>query len=90
MKHPSALGWFLLAMGAGAGLHFIPNLEKHDSVKTIPLGNKPWCLALNPAGTLAYVSNYGDGTISVVDVEAARVIGTIPIDKDPNGVAFRK
>ena len=37
--------------------------------------------------TLAYISNQGDNTISVIDTKQQKVIDTIPVDKAPVGIA---
>jgi PQQ-dependent catabolism-associated beta-propeller protein len=42
--------------------------------------------AQGPSGPLAYVSNERDGTISVIDTGADRVVGTINVGARPRGV----
>lgn len=53
----------------------------------IPVGSLPSGLALNPAGTLAYVANQGSGTIGVVNLSTNSQIAAIPISGYPLDVA---
>jgi YVTN family beta-propeller protein len=60
-------------------------------VTSIAVGNSPSGVAVNPAGTRAYVANKDDGTVSVIDVSSNTVLpapeGTIAVGADPWGVA---
>ena len=56
-------------------------------IKTIKVGNLPGGLAVNPAGTFAYVANKDDGTVSVIDVSTNTVVRTVMVGPDPWGVA---
>jgi DNA-binding beta-propeller fold protein YncE len=57
--------------------------EGRDQVElAIPVGREPVSVVLNNAETRAYVSNLGDGTISVLDVtphDTATVVGSVRI-----------
>lgn len=48
-------------------------------VDTINVGDRPYVLSPNPAGTKLYVANYGGKSISVIDLPANVVTNTIPI-----------
>src|SRR5262249_4934641 len=48
----------------------------------------PHGVALTSSGALAYVANYGSGSVSVVDIEAGRVIRRVPTGGKPLGVAM--
>jgi YVTN family beta-propeller protein len=74
----------------GMALQVIPDLQNHDGNMIIPIGKSPWGLALNGDGTVAFASNYADDTLSIIDLNALKVVQTMKIAKDPNGVAFRK
>ena len=57
---------------------------------TIPVGSGPTAVAVSPDGSLAYVTNIGDGTVSVISIGAItspptpwRPIGSAP----PHGLA---
>jgi YVTN family beta-propeller protein len=48
-------------------------------VDTISVGDQPFELVTNPAGTKLYVANFNDRSISVIDLPANTVANTIPI-----------
>jgi YVTN family beta-propeller protein len=56
---------------------------------TISVGSEPIGVAVNPAGTRVYVTNFNDGTISVIDTTTVpdTVIETVPVGTQPFGVA---
>jgi YVTN family beta-propeller protein len=57
-------------------------------VATVPVGSFPGGVAVNPAGTLAYVANQDDGTVSVIRTSDNTVVGgPIPVGVQPWGVA---
>ncbi len=37
---------------------------------------------------VAYVTNYGDGTVSLINIATGMVSGTVPVDTHPYGVAI--
>ena len=45
-------------------------------------------ISFNPSGTLAYVTNYGGGTVSVINPSTGTVTGTITVGSEPVSVAF--
>ncbi len=55
---------------------------------TIGVGSSPYGVAVNPAGTLAYVTNNGDGTVSVLSTSSDTVTATIPGFSGPLGIAL--
>jgi YVTN family beta-propeller protein len=56
----------------GAGSLSVIDAEKNAVAATIPLHKQPTSIAVAPDGKLAYVSNSGSNTISVVDLETRR------------------
>src|SRR3712207_7817951 len=44
------------------------------SIKTIPIGDNPRYVVLNPDETLAYVTNTDSNTVSLVDTELIEVV----------------
>ncbi len=48
---------------------------------------RPWGVAVNPAGTRAYVTNNFSNTVSVIDLATNRVTATIAVGVTPFGVA---
>ena len=46
--------------------------------------------AANPAGPKAYVGNFKDSTVSVIDVGAGRVLSTLPVAAGPDGIVISR
>jgi len=53
----------------------------------ISVGGSPLGVAMNPAGTQAYVTNFGHDTVSVIDTATNTVSATITVGNNPFGVA---
>jgi YVTN family beta-propeller protein len=58
-------------------------------VATIPVGNIPEGLAVDPSGTRLYVANSGPNSVSVVDTASNTVVKTIDVGLTPFSVALR-
>ena len=58
-------------------------------VGTIAVGNGPIGVAVNPAGTRAYVTNEGSSNVSVIDMATNTVVATILVGGFPSAVAVR-
>jgi YVTN family beta-propeller protein len=52
-------------------------------VGTIAVDRGPAAVAVHPAGGKLYVSNYIDGTVSVIDLVAERVVATVSVPDLP-------
>jgi YVTN family beta-propeller protein len=61
--------------------------EKTLAVHAIPVGQIPCALAVNPRSQRLYAVNYGDQTLSVIDLRTQRVIATLPVGEHPQAVA---
>ncbi len=61
--------------------------EKTLAVRTIPVGQIPCALAVNPVTQRLYAVNYGDETLSVIDLRSQRAIATLPVGHHPQAVA---
>jgi YVTN family beta-propeller protein len=57
------------------------------SSTTIATGAMPCAVAVNPSTGLAYVANYGDGSVTAVDVRRGVAVGTVKVGKHPEGIA---
>jgi YVTN family beta-propeller protein len=57
-------------------------------VATIPVGQRPWGIALTPDGRKLYTANGPSNDVSVVDTEKMQVLKKIPAGKIPWGVAI--
>jgi YVTN family beta-propeller protein len=53
----------------------------------IKVGNYPCAIAVNPKTHMAYVTNYADDSVSVIDGASGTVRGTIPVGSHPQSVA---
>lgn len=56
----------------------------------VPVGEAPEALVANADGTRVYVANRQSQTVSVVDLESARVLHTIPLSGQPLSLALRE
>jgi YVTN family beta-propeller protein len=56
---------------------------------SIPVGQRPWNMALTPDGAKLYVANGRSGTASVIDTAQAKRIADIPVGELPWGVAIQ-
>ena len=82
----SVITALLVAVGAMGAL--APEVASAASVtSTIGVGSQPSGVAVNPAGTFAYVTNEGSGTVSVIDTSTNLVTSTIGVGSEPSGVA---
>jgi YVTN family beta-propeller protein len=76
-------------MVMGASILVAPAAWAAGSTSTIPVGSNPNSVAFSPNGTTAYVANYGNSTVSVIDVATGTVTSTIPVGVgSPHSVAF--
>jgi len=55
-------------------------------IATIPVGLSPDQVTILPDGSLAYVTNQLDQTVSVIDIATNTVIDTIPGFNGPTGI----
>jgi YVTN family beta-propeller protein len=55
-------------------------------VATIPVGRLPSGAALSPDSSTLYVTNFSDGTLSIIDASTNAVTHTVTVGKDPTGV----
>jgi len=53
----------------------------------IKVGNYPCAIAVDPKTHMAYVTNYTDNTVTVIDGGSGTVRGTIPVGSHPQSVA---
>ena len=85
----TALAFLMLISIAGAAPYvYITNIHDdtvtvidtatNNITATVNVGNQPFGLAVNPAGTKTYVGS-ADNTVSVIDTAANTVIATVPV-----------
>ncbi len=66
------------------------DLVEGKVVAEVPVGQKPFCVALSPGGTRALVTNWFSNTVSLLSVEppGMKQLADIPVSAEPRGVAF--
>ncbi len=65
------------------------NLATDDKVAvTIKVGHEPRGIVISPDGSVAYVTNFRDNTLSVLSTATNTVTGTIAVGNGPLGVAI--
>ena len=82
---------------SGAPFAYIPNhgsnsvlvvdQQTNKITTTVPVGTTPRGVAVNPAGTRVYITNFDDDTVSVINGTTQAIIGSpIPVGNVPRGV----
>jgi len=56
---------------------------------SIPVGKRPWNMALTPDGAKLYVANGRSGSVSVIDTAALQKLADIEVGELPWGVTIR-
>jgi YVTN family beta-propeller protein len=73
---------------SGDGTVSVIDTTNNTVVMTIPVGRKPFGVAVTPDGSKVYIANSGDGTVSVINTATNTVIGSpIAVGTNPVGVA---
>ena len=62
------------------------DLDAEEVIETVGVGNQPYTVALTPDETKAYVSNWGDGTVSVIDTESYAMTESVLVGMGPNAI----
>ena len=70
----------LSARGQGEG--------EESIVAMIPVGNRVWGIALDPAGSKLYTANGASNDVSVVDVKSRKELRRIKVGDGPWGIAI--
>lgn len=56
----------------------------------IPVGRRPWGVALSPDGRWLYTANGLSNDLSVIDTRTLRVVGSIRVGERPWGIAHAR
>jgi YVTN family beta-propeller protein len=73
---------------SGDGTVSVIDTTNNTVVETIPVGRKPFGVAVTPDGSKVYIANSGDNTVSVIETATNTVTGSpIAVGTDPVGVA---
>jgi YVTN family beta-propeller protein len=57
--------------------------ERPKQIATIPIGSQIYWLTFRPDGKVCYVSARGAGEVAAVDTTTKKIIGRIPVGKEP-------
>jgi uncharacterized protein (TIGR02145 family) len=72
---------------SGSNSVSVVDLKTLTTVKTIPVGEYPLMIDIDPEGKRAYVTNHGSRTVSVIDLKTELEIKQINVGTNPYGVA---
>ena len=61
---------------------------KPQLVTEVPVGTRPWGIALSHDGSRLYTANGPSNDVSVVDTKTLRVLTKIPVGKSPWGIVL--
>ncbi len=81
-------GKYILVPCEGPGALFVIEEQTHEIIATIPTGRKAHGVDVSADGKLAFVSNWDDATLSVIDLSKMAVLKQIEIGASPAGVDF--
>jgi YVTN family beta-propeller protein len=59
-------------------------------VTEVPVGARPWGIALSPDGQRLYTANGSSNDVTVVDTSSLRVVKKIPVGQGPWGVVLSR
>jgi YVTN family beta-propeller protein len=62
--------------------------EQLSLITLIPVGKRPWGIALSPDGRKIYTANGVSNDVSVIDTNTNQVIATIKAGDGPWGIAL--
>jgi YVTN family beta-propeller protein len=85
--HPSGKQVYV-SNGGDANVSVI-DTASNQVVATIPVGQRPWNMALTPDGKKLYVANGRSNSVSVIDTAERVKLHDIAVGKLPWGVVIR-
>ncbi len=77
----------LLAAGSIENYVAVYALPDYRLLGTIKIGTDPNWIAVRPDSKIAFVSNRGSGTLSVIDIDNLKELKQIPVGKMPQRVS---
>jgi YVTN family beta-propeller protein len=63
------------------------NFDDGTAPGTAAVGNEPRGVAIDPRGSFAFVANFGDDTVSIINIDTTTVAETVDVGDGPIGVA---
>lgn len=79
--------WVYVSTGRGNSIAVI-DAATNAVAAVVPVGQRPWGIALSPDGATLYAANGRSDDVSVVDVRARREVGRIKVGRGPWGIAM--
>jgi len=73
----------------GEGTVQVIDAATNAIVATIPVGKRPWNMALTPDGKKLYVACGRSDAVAVIDTDTNKKIAEVPVGNLPWGVAIR-
>lgn len=83
-------GKYLWATNLASGRVSVIDTDAMETIASIYTGKRAHVVTLTNNNKHAWVANIGDGTISIIDTSIYRILGTIPIQGGPMGIAFSR
>lgn len=68
------------------GAVWVIDTSTHAVVDKVSVGAHPAHVVVTPDGSLAYVTNGGDNSVSVIDTSARKLVATIAVGQFPHGL----
>jgi YVTN family beta-propeller protein len=64
--------------------------QTHEVIASLPVGRRPWGIALTHDGKKAYVANGVSNDVSVIATDTHKIIASLPVGKMPWGIAISR
>lgn len=77
-----------MSTGRGGTVAVIDVKSEPRLLAEVPVGTRPWGIALSADGNKLYTANGPSNDVSIVDTKALRTIGKIPVGRSPWGVVL--
>ncbi len=86
-------GALCYSLGTDGDIVIPINLEDETTYPSIPVGDQPVAIVMHPGGALAYVANFGSGSVSAIDVDPASgsfnsVVTSLNVGANPTDLAI--
>ncbi|HEX3662728.1 MAG TPA: YncE family protein [Acidobacteriaceae bacterium] len=89
-KYPENFREYAWVTNGGDRSVTVLDLVNMRTAATIPVGDRPVAVAVNPVKDEVYVANAGSGTVSVLSAARNRVAATIGVDREPVSIDVDK
>jgi YVTN family beta-propeller protein len=85
-RYPSDFRQYAWITNGGSNSVTVLDLVNMQQAGTIPVGDDPTAIAVNPNNDEVYVANSGGATVSVIDARTNRVAATIAVHRSPSSI----